>query len=155
MNKIVKGSDLMLCYCKKCGRIILFLFDKDEKICDYCKSEVFPVPEQYLSGEFSIKEELEQQFISEYIKTSPEFDPYLFEHRDEILEKQSADLNAKLEHGKAILEEKNRLPRCPSCGSRNISKIGLVSRGVSTLFLGLASSKIGSTHKCNNCGTTW
>ena len=145
----------MLCYCKKCGRIILFLFDKDEKICDYCKSEVFPVPEQYLSGEFSIKEELEQQFISEYIKTSPEFDQYLFEHRDKILAKQSADLNAKLEHGKAILEEKNRLPRCPSCGSTNISKIGLVSRGVSALFLGLASSKIGSTHKCKNCGTTW
>ena len=152
---MVKGSDLVLCYCKKCGRIILFLFDKDEKICDYCKSEVFPVPEQYLSGEFSIKEELEQQFINEYIKTSPEFDPYLFEQRDKILAKQSADLNAKLEHGKAILEEKNRLPRCPSCGSTNISKIGLVSRIISTQFLGLASSKIGSTHKCKNCGTTW
>ena len=45
--------------------------------------------------------------------------------------------------------------RCPSCGSTNVSKIGLLNRTISTGLFGLASSKIGKTHKCNNCGTTW
>lgn len=46
-------------------------------------------------------------------------------------------------------------PKCPTCGSSNISKIGAINRMVSTGLFGLASSKIGKTHKCNNCGTTW
>ena len=69
--------------------------------------------------------------------------------------KQSTELNAKLAHGKAILEEQSRVSKCPSCGSANISKIGTLNRMASIGLLGLASSKIGKTHKCNNCGTTW
>lgn len=136
----------MLCYCKKCGRIILLPFDKDEKICDCCKSKVFPIPEHYLCSEYAIKDELKQQFIDEYVKSSPEFDQYLFERRDDILAQQSSGF---------FLEERNRGPKCPSCGSTNISKIGFLNRAVSTGFLGLASSKIGKTHKCNNCGSMW
>lgn len=142
----------MLCYCKKCGRIILFLFDKDEKICDCCKSEVFSIPEKYLNSEFSIKEEIKQQFIDEYIKTSPEFDQYLFDHKDEILAKRSAEFNAKMEHGKAILEEKSRMPKCTYCGSTNIRKIGLLNRAISTELWGLGSKKIGKQFHCNHCG---
>lgn len=145
----------MLCYCKKCGRIILFLLDKDEKTCDCCKNNVEPVPRQFLSCEFSINNELKEQFINEYIKTSPEFDKYLFEHRDEILAKQSADFDTKMVNGKAVLEEKSRVAKCPSCGSSNVSKIGTLKRMVSIVLFGLASSNIGKTHKCNNCGTTW
>lgn len=133
----------------------MFLLDKDIKVCDCCQSEVFPVPEQFLSSEFSIKEDAKQQFINDYIKSSPEFDQHLFDHRDEILAKQSTEFNAKLEHGKAILEEQSRTPKCPSCGSSNISKIGVVGRAVSFKLVGFASSKIGKTHKCNNCGNMW
>lgn len=46
-------------------------------------------------------------------------------------------------------------PKCPTCGSANVSKIGNFNRMLSISFFGLASSKIGKTHKCNNCGTTW
>lgn len=44
---------------------------------------------------------------------------------------------------------------CPYCHSMNTSKIGTVSRMTSTAMFGLASSKIGKTHKCNDCGSTW
>lgn len=142
----------MLQYCKKCGRVIL-----DKTQCDCCKSETYPVPEKYwLDGlDFLIDNKTKQKLREELVKTSLEFDQYLFDHRDEILAKQSAELNAKFAHGKSILEEQGRVAKCPSCGSSNVSKIGAVNRVVSTHFLGLASSKIGKTHKCNNCGTTW
>lgn len=146
----------MLCYCKKCGRIILFIIE-DKLECDCCHSKVSPVPDEFLVGESKmvINKELKQQFIDEYVKTSPEFDQYIFDHRDEILAKQSAEFNAKMTHGKAILEEQSRVAKCPSCGSSNVSKIGMLNRMVSTGLFGLASSKISKTHKCNHCGTTW
>lgn len=85
----------------------------------------------------------------------PEFDQYLFDHRDEDLFNRRMENKSKLEHGKQILEEQARTPKCPSCGSSNISKIGVVNRAVSFKLIGFASSKIGKTHKCNNCGTMW
>ncbi len=144
----------MLCYCKKCGRIAEC--DELDEQCDYCLSVVYPVPDKYLNdSKIFIKKDLKQQFIDEYIKSSPEFDQYLFDHRDEDLHNCRMENKAKLEHGKAILEEQSRTPKCPSCGSSNISKIGVVGRAVSFKLVGFASSKIGKTHKCNNCGTTW
>ena len=47
------------------------------------------------------------------------------------------------------------IPKCPTCQSTNISKIGTLNRMASVGLFGLASSKIGKTHKCNSCGSTW
>ena len=146
----------MLCYCKKCGRIILFIIE-DKLECDCCHSKVYPVPDEFLVGESKmvINKSLKQQFINEYIKTSPEFDQYLFDHRDEILAKQSAEFDAKMAHGKAILEEQSRVPKCPTCQSTNIRKMGGVERGASIYAFGIFSKKINKTFKCKNCGDTW
>jgi len=149
----------MLHYCKKCGRFIERM-DFDKKKCDCCESIVYPVPSEYLIAPDApnvpiINHDLEQQFIDEYIKTSPEFDQYLFDHRKEILANRHAEFQAHMDAGKAILEGKGRVAQCSSCGSTNVSKIGTLDRMVSTGLFGLASSKIGKTHKCNNCGYTW
>ena len=146
----------MLCYCKKCGRIILFIIE-DKLECDCCHSKVYPVPDEFLVGESKmvINKNLKQQFINEYIKTSPEFDQYLFDHRDEILAKQSAEFDAKMTHGKTILEEKSRVPKCPTCQSTSIRKMGGIERGASIYAFGLFSKKINKTFKCQNCGYTW
>ena len=146
----------MLCYCKKCGRIILFIIE-DKLECDCCHSKVSPVPDEFLVGESKmvINKNLKQQFINEYIKTSPEFDRYLFDHRDEILAKQSAEFDAKMTHGKTILEEKSRVPKCPICQSTNIRKMGGIERGASIYVFGIFSKKINKTFKCQNCGYTW
>ena len=158
MHYRILGDDLMLHYCKKCGRILQNSWGDEILKCDCCKSTTCPVPEKYLLEGFDIafkNKESEQLLIEELVKTSPEFDQYLFDHRDEILAKQSAEFDTKMAHGKAVLEENIRIPKCPTCGSTNISKIGTVNRMISTGLFGLASSKIGKTHKCNNCGTTW
>ena len=143
----------MLHYCKKCGRVVL-----DSKKCSCCDSQTYPVPEKYLLEGFDIafkNKELEQLLIEELIKTSPEFDQYLFDHRDEILVKQSAEFDAKMAHGKAILEEQSRVPKCPTCHSTNIQKMGGIERGASIYAFGIFSKKINKTFKCQNCGYTW
>lgn len=47
------------------------------------------------------------------------------------------------------------VPRCPTCQSENIRKIGGLERGASIGLFGLFSKKINKTFKCNNCGYTW
>lgn len=148
---------MALMYCKKCGRLIQGNYDNNDRFpyyCDCCNSITHKVPIEFLISDSVpiIKSDLKQQFIEEYIISSPEFDQYLFEHRDEILAKQSAEFNAKMEHGKAILEEKSRSPKCTYCGSTNIKKIGLLNRTISTELWGLGSKKIGKQFHCNNCG---
>lgn len=47
------------------------------------------------------------------------------------------------------------LIKCTSCRSSNVSKIDIINSVASFKSVVFASNKIGKTHKCNNCGTTW
>ena len=47
------------------------------------------------------------------------------------------------------------LPTCPTCGSTNVQKISGTKRWLSTGLFGLASSDVGKTMKCKNCGYKW
>ena len=134
--------------------------------CDCCKSITYKVPEEYLVSKTVpiLKSSIKQQFVDKYIKSSPEFDQRLFDNRDKILAQKDAEYNRAMSIGNAIRngakpEEAFKgnfsVAKCPYCGSTNISKIGLVNRAISVGVFGLASSKIGKTHKCNSCGTTW
>lgn len=147
----------MLCFCNKCGRIVQEIYGRETQICDCCNNTLKYIPEEFLIGKRKciFNDERKDEFIQEYIKSSPEFDQYLFDHRDEILAKQSAEFNAKIAHGKEILEEASRVPKCPTCQSTNIRKMGGVERGTSIWAFGLLSKKIGKTFKCNSCGYTW
>lgn len=46
-------------------------------------------------------------------------------------------------------------PKCPTCQSTNIHKIGTFDRLTSVGFWGLASSKLGKTMACDDCGYKW
>ena len=147
----------MLCYCKKCGRIAQEEYNKNEQICDYCSNIMQYIPDEFLVGKRKciFKDELKNQFIDEYIKSSPEFDQYLFEHREEDMFNKRMSDRAKMAHGKTILEEQSRVPKCPTCGSTNIRKMGGIERGASIYAFGIFSKKINKTFKCQNCGYTW
>lgn len=159
-----------LYYCKRCGYTWVVFFDDDSKACFCCNAIGVPVPDKYISdrqGDLKISfssEEAKRQLIEDLVKTSPEFDQEWFDRRDEVVEKKIAKNEAKRELTKAVSNGVNikdalrgnySVTKCPSCGSTNVSKIGFINRAVSTGLFGLASSKIGKTHKCNNCGTTW
>ena len=138
-------------YCKKCGRIVNNIVNEEEYKCDVCGSLTFAVPAEFLQEDLDClfkSPEVKQQFIDTYIKTSPELDPYLFEHREEIRAKNRAQIEAALEHGKAL---RGRGVKCAYCGSVNVKKIGWFERALSAQIWGLASSKIGKQWHCNNC----
>lgn len=52
------------------------------------------------------------------------------------------------------LAQQNK-PKCPTCSSTNVQKIGTGERAVSVAVLGIFSKKINKSFKCKNCGYTW
>ena len=152
----------MLMYCKKCGRLI-----QDSKKCDICGSVTYQVPTQYLMKDvdFLIDSKLEDQFIEECIKSSPEFDEYLFNNRDKIKAQKSAEYERDMAIGDAIRQGADvktafrngghNMPKCPTCGSLNVHHISGSERVASVGFFGIFSKKINKTFKCGNCGYTW
>lgn len=154
------GFISMLCYCKKCGRIAQEGYNEKEQICDYCNSIMQYIPEQFLIGKrgIALNKELEQQFIDEYIKSSPEFDQYLFDHRDEDLFNRRMENEAKLAHGRAVLEGRDKGNKfgieCPYCHATNVKKITNASKAVHTAVFGIFS--LGRNSKqwhCNHCNS--
>lgn len=150
----------MLCYCKKCGRIVQCLSEEQIKPCDYCQSVLYPVPNEYTIGGVGtvISKDLQEQFINEYIKSSPEFDQYLFNHRVQDLYNRRRENEAKIAHGKSILEGKDKGNKfgveCPYCHATNVKKITNTSKAVHTAFFGIFSlSRNSKQWHCNECGS--
>lgn len=145
-------------FCNKCGNITFGNQYLEEK-CWVCGNVKIPVPTQYIrENEILTDKELKDRSISlieELVKTSPEFDQYLFEHREEILAKKNSQYQAALDHGKAILEEQKNVPKCPTCGSVNIRKVSVESKAVSVGLFGIFSQKVKKQFHCGNCGYEW
>lgn len=152
----------MLMYCKKCGRLI-----QDSKKCDICGSVTYQVPTQYLMKDvdFLIDSKLEDQFIEECIKSSPEFDEYLFNNRDRIKAQKSAEYDRDMAIGDAIRQGADvktafrnggkNMPKCPTCGSLNVEKISTGKKIFGGAIFGLFSSDVRNTMHCKNCGAKW
>ena len=62
--------------------------------------------------------------------------------------------NLKQQERSKPKEEDNR-PKCPNCHSTNIQKISGTKRWFSTGLFGLASSDIGKSMVCTQCGYKW
>lgn len=149
---------LVLCYCEKCGQH----WDVSDKrlsnlkniTCIGCCSIGFfkPVPEQYLNeGKWDINKNLEQEFIENIVKSSPNFDQTCWDRRvgfKDVSEHQYEII-------KAHIEEQLHQPECPTCHSKNIQRISGIERGASIIGLGIFSNKINKSFKCDNCGYTW
>lgn len=92
-------------------------------------------------------------------KTKEEIlDNYVTIHK--VKEKREKEFEQQLEQARryqanAQAQELLNKPKCPTCGSTNIKKIGGVERGASIWAFGIFSKKINKTFKCGNCGYTW
>ena len=152
---------MALYYCKRCGRLIQNSWNDENFYCDCCQAITNPVPIEFLDGKTNVffkDKNTKKQFIDEYIKTSPEFDQYLFDHKDEILAMQSAEFDAKMEHGKAVLEGRDKGNKfgveCPYCHATNVKKITNTSKAVHTAVFGIFSmSRNSKQWHCNKCNS--
>lgn len=76
----------------------------------------------------------------------------------DTLKKLQKDANAFDAQYRAELEEKEHpkyTPRCPTCSSPDIEKIGTASKVLDVAFWGFASGKVKKTFHCKNCGYEW
>ena len=142
-------------YCDKCGSWDIDVdFDKDN--CYFCKN--FPlkeIPHQYTDNFRWRDGDGKQAFIEEVVKKSPNLDLYLFEHKDEIIQAENDDMNAKMAIGRAALNEQANVPKCPTCGSINVEKISITKKAFGGALFGLFSSDIRNTMHCKHCGCKW
>ena len=142
----------MPAYCKKCGRILLGLVGRQISAghCDACGSPLYEIPDEFTVVDL-LNDEIEQQFIEEYVKKSPEFDEKAFNLRDwRIAQRKKA-----IEIEEAMVAKKTVNAECPTCHSRNVQRISGLERGASILAFGIFSKKINKSFKCNDCGYTW
>lgn len=68
-------------------------------------------------------------------------------------EKWHKAIHKAMESGNS--ETKNNVPKCPTCSSVNIKKIGSVNKTISIALLGIFSSNIGKQFQCLECGYKW
>ena len=162
----MNNHNQLIKYCSKCGDTQW----TESKTCRVCKSLLKESDAKYelyinayMQGK-SIKtgntfEENEQRLFEEVIKPNPEFNPDLYARKDKIIkQKKGQEMNEfrRQTGGASWVDDKiGNKPKCPTCGSTNIQKIGTGERAVSILGLGLFSKKINKTWKCSNCGHTW
>lgn len=152
---------MSLYYCKKCGRLIQNSWNDENLRCDCCQTITNPVPIEFLDGKtnaFFKDKNTERQFIEKLVKNSPEFDQNLFDHRDEMLAKQSNEFNAKMEHGRAVLEGNDKGNpygvTCPYCKATNVRKITATNKTIHTSVFGIWSiGRNAKNYHCDHCGS--
>lgn len=149
---------LILCYCEKCGQHYDIsdkrLSDLKNVTCMGCCSVGYfkPVPKEYLNnGGWGINKNLQEQFIENIVKSSPNFDQECWDRREAFKEirKHNEELlkNDKVKQANA--------PKCPTCQSVNLKKITVTSKAMNTALFGLFATKRYKTFHCNNCGYEW
>lgn len=156
-------------FCKRCGRIIWKLPSETKCTCDICKSVMERIPYKYVEKIAEKDPNWENELREECVKTSPEFDPDLFERRPAIQKHNNEEYERSQAIGQAIMAGADSkqalkagsqiqnpqgeipLPKCPYCGSLKVRKISTGKRLFSVGLFGLGSSKIGKQWHCNSC----
>lgn len=146
-------------YCSKCGRE---LFDRDIE-CDKCKSVNFisekeckEIIEKINNANMISKKKLLKDPIYKMVYDSIINKPK--DYFNECIANSNNDSNEEYfdrikKH--TINNKQENIPKCPTCGATNIQKISTTRRLVTTGLFGLASSDIGKTMLCKNCGYKW
>ena len=86
-------------------------------------------------------------------------DPSFIQAMDELKQKDIIEFNLKMSQFKSQVSQtkqrEDNTPKCPTCGSTNIEKIGGLERASSVYMFGIFSKKINKSFKCCNCKFTW
>lgn len=128
--------------------------EKDCFICKYCNHQLIKIDmdmSEYMElCEYDKFNKMENTKTLAKKYGGDQFSEEAYEDRIRAVKRE----NSAHQSTKTTQPTKN-VPKCPTCGSTNIRKIGTGERTMSILGLGLFSRKINKTWKCNNCGHTW
>ena len=93
-------------------------------------------------------ENLEETVREEYVYGNPQFNQKKYEKREQ-------KDHERIARNRAGLSPLDNHPKCPTCGSENLSRIS----GIGTISIfgnfGITNGDAGKTFKCNNCGYRW
>ena len=159
------GDDLRIKYCPSClGNNFI---EKDEYIdsyrvykgiviagsltCPTCKQKMTHMNLTDREWYVITANSLDLDFIFALDKLKAE-DPIEFQIKMQQLIKINKE---RIADEKVLKASQSNIPKCPTCGSTNIKKISGTKRFVSTGIFGLASSNVGKTMQCENCGYKW
>lgn len=114
--------------------IVLYRYPFGELGCPGCGSMDYEVEDTYHNGAFFY------------------LDCYTCNSSFEIIPDE-----AKFEASQEQIRLRNQLgkPHCPTCNSTNVKTISTTKRMTGLFFAGLASSNLGKTMECKNCGYKW
>lgn len=102
-------------------------------------SDALKLAKEFTNLENDISVEVDEKAVSKF---------------DVFSEIQSNEKERKDKYERQQEIEDNK-PKCPTCHSTNIAKISGTKRWLSTGLFGLASSNVGKTMECKNCGYKW
>lgn len=117
--------------------------EENNNICEICGSKVIDL--KMLSVDYKILTSIsnDTNFIESMIEL----------HDTDIIEYESK--MSQFRNQVSQKEQHSNIPKCPTCNSTNIQKISGTKRFVTTGLFGLASSNVGKTMECKNCGAKW
>lgn len=178
----MKKLEVIYC-CQKCGTVQVLLekiynqkkyrYDKNydqKKHCPFCDSIMIKTSGSISSYELGIDKKYKtwQDVVRKQYAKPKHRDDELFakreiedlnketsERRSNIEQKKQQDELRKLKGNSSKIEEKNFIPKCPTCGSADVKPIGSGERTLSVITFGLLSNKINKSYKCLNCKYTW
>ena len=61
----------------------------------------------------------------------------------------------QITYNNQVAREWQNKPKCPTCGSANLSKVSATSKAVSVGLFGIFSQKVKKTWHCENCRYEW
>lgn len=163
--------------CPVCANVGSVSFFERIPTCDYCKCEqirlkgFFDEPD-WTNNPYAAKinRQQYQKYFKELIEPMGKLDrsslafrkhyAWIFQVPVELTpeeeEKRKKDIEDLFATAvERVKREEATRPRCPTCTSTDIRKIGTAERGVSAVTLGVMSNKVGKTFQCNHCGYTW
>lgn len=133
--------------CPKCGNdYIEEEVDEFSQNCKFCNTPL-------IETKYRWRAIIKQEILEEYVFNNELFDKELYEKRLKEEEINAEKRRAYCAQLATYNDKNNNKPKCPYCNSTNLSKIGVVKRGISVGFFGLASGKIGKQWHCNNCNS--
>ena len=147
---------------KLCRKCLTELFDRDT-ICPTCKNNSFIEDESFNKIKSEIMSASKRKLNS--LLKNPDYQSVYYYiqkkstcKRPDVLElsdDKTIYVCPSLLKDEQLKESNNHIPKCPTCQSTDIRKIGGLERGASILTFGIFSKKINKTFKCNNCGMTF